>query len=146
MANARNIVDYEGIAGPQDYATFKTDNSTIVYDSTKAGGAATTMIGKAVSLSADDTVQLASDGEAIVGKLLKVEADNKASVQVGGFMKLPGGASASLTRGLKVVGALGAASAKGYIREVASATAAEINKGRGMIIDNGDATAVTVRL
>jgi hypothetical protein len=144
MPNPRNVVDFEGIDAV--FATFLIDNSTIVYDGTKIGGAATTMLDKAVSLSAAGTVQLASDAEAIVGKLVLVEADNKCNVQVEGFMKLPGGASASLTRGLKIIGALGAASAKGYIREVASGTAAEINKGRGQIIDATDATQTVVNL
>lgn len=142
MANPRNVVDFEGIDGV--FGTYAIDNSTIVYDGTKVGGAAATMIGQAVSLSAAGTVQLASDAEALVGKLVLVEADNKCTVQTGGYMKLPGGASASLTRGFKVVGALGAASAKGFIREVASATAAELNKGRGQIVDASDTTAVVV--
>jgi hypothetical protein len=145
VANPRNAISFEGIAAPSDYATFHIDNSTITYDATKAGGAATTMIGKAVTLSAAGTVALTADGDAVVGKLIKVEADNKATVQVGGFMSLPSGASATLTRGFKIVGDLDGAT-KGYIREVASATAAEINKGRGMIIDAADTAAVVVWL
>ena len=144
MANPRNTVEYAGIDGV--YATFKIDNSTITYDSTKANGADTTMIGKAVTLSADDTVALCADGDAIIGRLERVEADNKATVQVGGFTELPGGASATLTRGGTVVGALGASSAKGYIRSAASATAAELVKARGRIIRNADTTAVVVQL
>jgi len=144
MPNPRNLVDFEGIHGA--YSTYKTDGVTIVYDATQPGGAAAATLGKAVSLSAAGTVQLASDGEAIVGKLLKVEADNKATVQDAGFVSLPAGNAASVTLGLKVVGALGAAAAKGYIREVASATAAEINKGRGQIVDASVTTAVYVRL
>jgi hypothetical protein len=145
MANPRNAISFEGIAAPSDYATFHIDNSTIVYDGTKAGGAATTMIGKAVTLSAAGTVALTADGDAVVGKLIKVEADNKCTVQVGGFMTLPSGAGATLTRGFKVVGDLDTA-AKGYIREVASGTAAEINKGRGFIVDAADTANVVVWL
>lgn len=144
MANPRNVTDYEGIDGV--YATYAIDNSTITYDSTKVGGAAATMIGMAVTESGAGIVALAADGDAIVGKLDLVEADGKARVQTGGYMKLPGGASASLTRLLKIVGALGAGSAKGYIREAASGTAAEINKGRGQIIDAADTTAVLVNM
>lgn len=144
MANPRNVVEFEGIGDLP--VTYKIDNSTIVYDATKAYGAAATMIGKAVTLSADDTVALAADGDAIEGKLLRVESDNKAVVQVGGYCTLPGGDAATLTRGLKIVGALGAAAAKGYIRAVASGTAAEINKGRGRIVRNGTTTAVVVHL
>ncbi len=126
--------------------TYKIDNSTITYDSTKANGAATTMIGKAVTLSTDDTVALCADGEPVLGKLILVESDNKCSVQVAGVMTLPGGASAALTLGKKIVGALGAASAKGYIREVATATAAELGLARGWIENNDDTAAVIVDL
>ncbi len=146
MPNPRDIVDFTGLAEPSDYSTFKTDNSTIVYDATKANGAQATMIGKAVTLSADDTVALAADGDAVVGKLIKVEADGKATVQTGGHMTLPGGNAATLTRGLAIVGALGAASAKGYIRAVNSAVAAELAKARGFIHRNTDTTAVFVKL
>ena len=145
MADARNRVEFEGNYHHPEQ-TFKIDNSTIVYDSTKALGAATTMIGKAVSLSADDTVQLASDAEAVVGRLERVESDNKCVVRTFGFMELPGGDSATVTRGTAIVGALGAASAKGYIRSAASGTAAELIKCRGRIIRNGTHTAIVVHL
>lgn len=143
MANPRTGVEFDGIGAV--YATFKSDNSTIVYDSTKAGGAAAATINKAVSLSADDTVQLAGDADAVVGKLITVEADNRCVVQTNGFMRLPAGAGATLTRGFKVVGDLDGA-ARGFIREVASATAAEIVKGRGFIVRNADTAAVVVNL
>lgn len=143
MPNPRNVVSFEGIDAV--YATYLIDNSTIVYDGTKVGGAAATMIGKAVTLSAAGTVALAADGDAIMGRLDLVEADNKATVQTGGYTVLPGGTGASLTRGLKIVGALLSA-AKGYIREAASGTAAELDKGKGQIIDASDTTAVVVNL
>ena len=144
MSDPRDRVEFEGIG--ERRATFKIDGVTITYDPTKAGGAASTMINKAVTLSADDTVALAADGDAVVGKLISVESDTKGVVQVEGFCDLPAGASASVTRGLKIVGALGASSAKGYIREAASGTAAELNKGRGRIIRNATTTAVVVQL
>jgi len=152
LTNPQNIVGYEETAGPHDL-TYKIDNSTIVYDATKANGAATTMIGKAVTFSADDTVALCADGDAVVGKLISVEADNKASVRVLGYVTLPAGASATVTRGKKIVGALGASSAKGYIRDVvvagatyAAAEANEAQKARGIIQNVGDTTAVGVIL
>lgn len=143
MADPRNAVDFQGIGILT--ATYKIDNSTITYDATKANGAASTMIGKAVTLSAAGTVALAADGDAIEGKLLLVEADNKCTVQVGGYCDLPGGTGASLTLGKKIVGAL-LSSAKGYIREVATGTAAELGKCRGRIVDAGTTTAVMVSL
>lgn len=152
LATPRNIVGFEETDGPHDL-TFKIDNSTITYDATKANGADTTMIGKAVTLSADDTVALAADGDAVVGKLIAVEGDNKCSVRVHGFVTLPGGSGATLTRGKKIVGALGAASAKGYIRDVvvaaasyAAAEANEMQKARGLIISVGTTTAVGILL
>ena len=145
LATPRNIVGFEETAGPHDL-TYKIDNSTITYDATKANGAAATMIGKAVTLSAADTVALAADGDAVIGKLLLVEGDNKCSVRTKGFVSLPGGNGASLTLGKKIVGALNASSEKGYIREVATGTAAELGKARGFIQNAGDTTAVGVML
>lgn len=142
MPSGRNQVDYTDIG--YRAITVKIDNSTIVFDSTKAGGAAATMIGKAVTWSAADTVALCADGDHVLGKLLQVTPDNFAVVQVGGFTTLPGGASATLTQGKKIVGALGAASAKGYIREVATGTAAELGKQNGSIVNAADTTAVVV--
>lgn len=144
MPDPRNAVDFQGIGILT--TTYKIDNSTITYDATKANGAATTMIGKAVKLSAAGTVALAADGDAIEGKLLLVESDNKCTVQVGGYCDLPGGNGASLTLGKKIVGALNASSAAGYIREVATGTAAELGRCRGRIIDAGTTTAVMVSL
>jgi hypothetical protein len=143
MADPRADTKFDDIKPA--FVTFKIDNSTITYDSTETRGCASTMRDKAVSLSAAETVQLISDGEAVVGKLIEVFSDNYCTVQVRGFLTLPGGLAASLTLGKKIVGATGAAAAKGYIREVATATAAELGLMRGMIIDAGTTTAVVVR-
>lgn len=140
MADPRNDVEFEGI----DYlaVTYKHDD-TIVYSATVANGSVS--VGLAVSLETAETVTLAGDGEAIEGKLIKVESDGKCVVQVGGYMKLPGGTSASLSVGKKIVGDL-LVSAEGYIREVNTATAAELGLCRGRIIDAGTTTAVVVHL
>lgn len=143
MANPRNTVDFEGIAAPSDYLTFKIDNDTITYDADETNGSA--QVGLAVKLTADDTVGLTTDASEVVGKLIKVEKDNKATVQVGGCMTLPSGSGASLTLGKKIVGDLDG-SDKGYIREVATGTAAELGVARGMILNNDTASAVMVRL
>ncbi len=144
MPAGRNQVDYTDIR--YDALTMKIDGVTIVYDATKARGGAAAMLDKAVSLSADDTVQLASDGEAVFGKLIQVESDGFATVQRWGMATLPAGASATVTRGNRVVGALGASSAKGYIRDAAAATAAELVRARGNIVNIADTTAVVVDL
>jgi len=138
------VTSYEGIDA--EYATYAIDNSTITYDATKANGAATTMLDKAVTFSTGKTVALCADGDAVIGRLDMVTSDNYARVQVEGFTTLPGGVSATLTTGDVVVGALGAASAKGYIRIAASGTAGELVKA-GPVIHDGttDATAVVVQ-
>lgn len=126
-----------------EFTTFKIDNSTITYSATAANGSS--QVGLAVAFSAAETVELAGDGEEIVGKLISVSKDNYCVVQTAGYMTLPGGTSATLTPGKKIVGDLLVA-AEGYIREVATGTAAELGVARGMIIDAGDTTAVVVRL
>jgi len=138
----RTNVSNIGVGGV--YRTYKIDNSTITYDASKAGGSA--QVGLAVTFSADKTVALAADGEAVIGKLILVESDDKANVMTHGTMTLPGGNGATLTLGATIVGALNASSAKGYIRSTASGTAAELVKGRGYIEDNDTATAVVVTL
>lgn len=133
MANPRLTPDFEGIAGV--YMTFIADGSTITYDATLPGGSAA--VGLAVTLSADRTISTVADAEMVLGKLLKVEKDLRCTVQTGGGMTLPGGTSAGLTRGKKIVGDLLVA-AEGYVREVA-ASDAELAVARGFIIDD-DAT------
>lgn len=142
MADPRNVVNFESIDA--NYATFITDAVTIVYDATQIDGAAVATIGQAVSLSAGSTVQLCNDADAVIGKLILVESDAKATVQIEGFQRLPGGLSATLTLGTHIVGALGAASAKGFIRSASGSVAAEIIRMAGRIIDTTDTTNVIV--
>ena len=142
MSEPRKRIRYEEIG--YKAITLLIDGSTIVYDATVAGG--NSAVGRAVTLSAASTAALAADGEAIVGKLIMVNPDATCTVQVEGFCLLPGGNGAGLTLGLPIVGALNASNAKGYIREVASATAAELAKGRGKIFDAATTTAVVVQL
>lgn len=142
MSNQRDTVEFDGQGGV--YMTFIIDNSTITYSATTAYGSA--QVGKAVALSAANTIELVGDGEEVVGRLDSVDANLKARVQIAGAMKLPGGDGASLTLGKKIVGDLGASSAEGYIREVATGTAAELGVARGMILDAGTTTAVEVYL
>lgn len=145
MPVGRKQVAYDDIR--YDALTFKIDNSTITFDGTKANGigkAAGT--GDAVTYSANDTVALTQDGNHVVGKLLKVEADGFCTVQKWGLTELPGGNAATLTQGARIVGALGAASARGYIRAVNTAVAAELGVARGDIVNNAVTTGVWVDL
>ena len=143
MANPRKVTDKEGIG--QQRNTYKIDNSTITFDKTKAFGSAQAGVNLAVTLSADDTVALCADGDAVLGILELVEKDGMCTVTDKGYCKFLKGNGATVTRGKKIVGALGAASAKGYIREVNTATAAELGKMRGLIEDtSGDPTIVVL--
>jgi hypothetical protein len=141
VADPRLTVSNEGVE-PR-YRTYLIDNSQITFSATTAGGSA--QVGLAVNFSAANTVQLAGDGEAVIGKLLNVEANLVCRVQIGGCMTLPAGTGASLTRGKKIVGAVLVA-ARGYIREVATATAAELGVARGFIANAAVTTAVEVDL
>lgn len=140
MADPRSAVLFNEIASV--FATFKIDNATIVYSASAVNGSAS--VGLGVTLSADNTVALAADGNAIVGKLISVTSDLFATVQISGGMTLPAGVGAALTRGKKIVGALGASSAKGYIRETNTSTAAENGLSRGFIIDASVTTDVVL--
>lgn len=142
MADPRLSVSQVGVGG--ETTTFKIDASTITYSATEDGGSA--VVGRAVNFSAANTVQLAGDGGAVIGKLLQVHSDNTCTVQIKGGMTLPGGAAASLTVGKKIVGAASAVPADGYIREVATATAAELGLQRGFIVDASDTDNVEVIL
>lgn len=141
MASVRGGVSFEGINAV--YETFKIDNSTITHDATKERGSAE--VDLAVTLSADDTVALAGDGEVVIGRLERVESDDRCSVQTHGITKLPGGTSATLTVGTKIMGDL-LVSAKGYIQTVGTGSVAAESAGRGRIINNDTTTAVVVDL
>lgn len=142
MADPRLAVSFDGITGP--VASYLIDDVSITYDATQAGGSA--VVGRAVNLSAGGTVQLAADATAVLGKLLRVEADGVALVQTGGYVTLPGGAAATLTLGRKITGAASAVPANGYIRQVDHTAAAELAVARGVIVDATDPTAVVVYL
>jgi hypothetical protein len=142
MANPRATPAYDDVLA--EYVTYIADNSTITYSATAVGGSAA--VGKAVKLSAARTVALTTDGSHVKGKLIKVEPDLRCTVQVEGYMTLPGGASASLTLGKKIVGAVDGSSNPGFIREVATGTAAELGVAKGEIIDASTTTAVIVEL
>lgn len=143
-----SVLDFDEIG--MVCATFAVKSGgSIAYDRTYEGNSPE--FGRAATLSAaGGEVDLCADAEAVLGKLLKVEKDPTftyvCTVQIAGLMTLPGGSGATLTRGKKIVGDLGAASAKGYIREVATGTAAELGVARGLIIDAADTAAVVVAL
>jgi len=136
-------LDADIVGKNAEWLTALYDNSTITYLITAAGGSS--MVGLAVKLSAAGTIALTTDGSMVLGRLEKVDSDGYCTVQVGGGMELPSGASASLTVGKAIVGDLDT-SAAGYIREAASGTAAELVLARGFIWDAADTAAVQVYL
>jgi hypothetical protein len=151
MTNPRIAPSVVGVDAK--YNTFIIDDSTITYDADYAGGSA--QVGLAVRLlpGTANAVELVGDGEAVLGKLIKVEADNRCTVQTHGGMALKAGTAATLTIGKKIVGDLLVA-AEGYIREVADPTTVdptlaqllELNASRGMIVNPDTTTAVEVIL
>lgn len=145
MANPRRIV------GPLDgigyrAATFKADGSTINFDATQALG--DDVVGRAVGLVAgtQDTVELVAAGQDILGRLDHVESDNTVVVQIEGECKLPQGNAVTVVRGDKIVGALGAASARGFIGPGDGTSGTTALAGRHTVIDTAVTTAVSVML
>ena len=126
-----------------------TGVNAITYSVNEKNGSAQAGQRLAVSLSADETVQLADDGEAIVGRLESVEHDNRGDIAVvaveGVRMRFKGGTSATLTRGIGIVGDL-LGTAAGYVRSPIAPTSTytqnvleESTRARGVLIDD-DAT------
>jgi hypothetical protein len=143
MPAGRNQVAYDDIN--YDALTFKADNSTITFDATQPNGIPAAVTGRACTISAADTVALAADADAIIGKLIKVESTGGqvwATVQHKGMATFGGGTAAALNLGQGVVGALLAA-AKGYVR---AAVAAESPKMHHKLINAADTAAVVVEL
>ena len=97
--------------------TFQGDGSTIKYDITKPNRS--DAVGKAFKINPTTGLgELVADGDEIDGKVLSVDDDNKftAAYMFGG-LRLPLGTGATVARGDKVVGALGAGNAKGYVKK-----------------------------
>ena len=127
--------------------TFQGDGTTIKYDITKPNRS--DAVGKAFKINDDGKGELVGDGDEIDGKVIAVDDDHKftAAYMFGG-LRLPLGENATVTRGDKVVGALGASNAKGHVKALpdlslpsdladvsAAATQAEHNAVRKAVND-----------
>ncbi len=134
MADPRDTLDFRGQHAK--FLTLEIDASTITYLETADNGSDQVGLAVTFTTAGDGTVKLTEAGEFVLGRLAQVSADGYCTVQVEGVMKLPPGSGASITEGKQIVGALGASSAKGYIREVATGTAAELGVSRGFIIED----------
>ena len=127
--------------------TFQGDGSTIKYDATKPNRS--DAVGKAFKINADGKGELVGDGDEIDGKVISVDDDHKfTGAYMFGGLNLPLGQNATVARGDKVVGALGASSAKGHVKALpdlslpadlddvsATATQAEHNAVRKAVND-----------
>ena len=114
----------------------KTGDGAIPYNSSEKNGSASAGERLAVSLNANMEVSLCGDGDAIVGRLEKVDPQSMATVVVHAIrLRYKGGDGATLTRGGGIVGDLGDSDVRGYVRSPA-ATVAESIKSKGTIIDS----------
>ena len=104
--------------------TFQGDGTTIKYDITKPNRS--DAVGKAFKINSDGKGELVEDGDEIDGKVISVDDDHKftAAYMFGG-LRLPLGDGETVSRGDKIVGALGANSAKGHIKSATKPTALE---------------------
>lgn len=95
----------------------KGDGTTIVYDVTKPNRS--DAVGKAYKRLADGTHALVEDGDEIDGIVLSVSPSNKftGAYLFGGLFFLIGHGQ-TVTRGQRIIGALGPSSAKGYVKGV----------------------------
>lgn len=102
--------------------TFQGDGKTIKYDATKSNRSEA--VGKAFKINADGKGELVGDGDEIDGKVISVDDDHKfTGAYMFGGLNLPLGDGETVARGNKVVGALGASSAKGHVKAVTEPTA-----------------------
>lgn len=145
MANPRKIT------GPLDgigyrAATFLADGSTITFDATSALGSA--VAGRAVGLvsGTQNAVELVVAGQDVLGRLDHVESDGSVVVQIEGECKLPQGNAVTVVRGDRITGALGAASARGFIGPADTTSAATANSARHQVLDVAVTTAISVML
>jgi hypothetical protein len=102
--------------------TIQGDGSTIKYDITKKNRS--DAVGKAFKINADSKGELVADGDEIEGKVIDVEDDHKftAAYMFGG-LRFPLGDAQTVSKGDRIVGALGAASAKGHVKAASTVAA-----------------------
>lgn len=144
MADPRDAISLIGIRPLR--VTLEHDNSAITYSATANGGSS--VVGRAVTLTADNKVTLTGANEVVVGKLISVVDSTYCLVQIGGFMELPKGTNYSGSPGDRLIGDVLVA-AEGYVKHVAAvgssfsqAELQAVQKGRGMVYDDSDTNNV----
>ena len=104
--------------------TFKGDGVTIKYDVTKLNRS--DAVGKAYRMNADGKAELVGDGEEFDGKVTHVDDNhNITAAYLFAGLRLPIGDGEAVSKGDKLVGALGPDSAKGYVKSVPELTLPE---------------------
>ena len=102
--------------------TFQGDGDTIKYDITKPNRS--DAVGKAFKFNDDGEGELVEDGDEIDGKVISVDDDHKfTGAYMFGGLRLPLGENATVKKGDRLVGALGAGSAKGHVKAGTEPTA-----------------------
>ena len=90
---------------------------TIKYDVTKPNRS--DAVGKAYRMNADGKAELVGDGDAFDGKVTHVDFENNiTAAYLFAGLRLPIGDGETVSKGDKLVGALGPGSAKGYVKAV----------------------------
>ena len=137
MASSRAVIDLTGTSS-ENHPTLNTDGS-LVFAADAAGGHA--LAGKAVTLVANAQAGAGGDGAGVLGELLHVQRDGKATVKTSGVCVFPRGAGQAPV----LLGRVVCAAAAGSVRGVATGTAAEMLVGRGSVLAF-DGSFVTVDL
>lgn len=102
--------------------SFTADGTTISYDKNAINRS--TAVGKMFKINTDGKAELVSDGDEILGIVLAVDSDDMMTgAHIFAGLRLPIGKNATIARGDKIVGAVGASNAKGYVRSTTPATA-----------------------
>lgn len=131
MADPRKRIQYRSIAS--EFLTMKYD-ATITFSDALPGGSASVGLAVTVVAGTNDTASLTTDASPVLGRLERVQWDGYCTVAISGTLLLPIG-TGTVTVGLKVCGCLLVA-AKGYIRNIAPATLAEVAVARGLVLSN----------
>ena len=104
--------------------TFKGDGVTIKYDTSKPNRS--DAVGKAYRMNADGKAELVADGDEFDGKVTHVDFENNiTAAYLFAGLRLPIGDGETVSKGDRLVGALGPNSAKGYVKAASSAAALE---------------------
>jgi len=114
------------------YTTFLIDGTSITYLATAQFGS--NQVGKAVELVAAGTVGLCATGHEVFGKLIKVEADNVATVQDRGYCDLPYDGSPTYTAVNNAI--VGGAAAGNVTVAAAVAATAAVRRARAIKADS----------